>query len=37
MDTTLIIVLVSSLIVWFGLFGYLSRLDKRVRDLEERE
>jgi CcmD family protein len=37
MDTTLIIVLITSLIVWFGLFGYLSRLDRRLRDLEDRE
>lgn len=31
------VVLVASLIVWFALFGYMARLDGRIRDLENRE
>ena len=33
----LYVVLGVSLIVWIGLFFYMSRLDGRIRDLENRE
>ena len=31
-----IVVLIVSLIVWFGIFFYLLRLDKRIEDLKRR-
>ena len=31
------VVLGTSLVVWLGLFFYMSRLDARLRDLENRE
>lgn len=30
------VVAVTSLLVWFGLWGYLARVDRRVRELERR-
>jgi CcmD family protein len=33
----LYVVLASSLVVWLALFGYMARVDARVRDLENRE
>lgn len=33
----LYVVLGVSLIVWAGLFGYLARVDAKVRDLENRK
>ena len=33
----LYIVLGTSLLVWAGLFGYMARMDAKVRDLENRE
>ncbi len=33
----LYIVLGTSLLVWAGLFGYMVRMDAKVRDLENRE
>jgi len=30
------VVMIVSLIVWIGIFFYLLRLDKRIKDLERR-
>lgn len=33
--TALFIVMAVALVVWLGIFAYLWRLDRRVRDLEQ--
>ncbi len=36
-DNSLVLVMIVVLIIWFGIFSYLWKLDKKVKKLEERD
>jgi len=37
LDNSRVLVMLVVLIIWFGIFWYLTRLDKKVKKLEERD
>jgi len=37
LDYSRVLVLIVVLIIWFGIFWYLTKLDKKVKKLEEAE
>ncbi len=34
-QNSLYIVMLVTLVVWFGIYGYLFRIERRIRDLEK--
>jgi len=37
LDNSRVLVMLVVLIIWFGIFSYLWKLDKKVKKLEERD